>query len=44
MAHAAPTNADSVVPPITDQGCANGLEGNAKTRTALAPMGATSHG
>ena len=41
-AHAMPTSADNVFPPITDQGCASGLAGTAKTSTALAPKGATS--
>ena len=43
MAQAVPINADTVLPPTTDHGCAKGLEGTANTRTALAPMGAMSH-
>ena len=42
-AHAIPINAEIVLPPTTDQGWASGLAGTAKTRTALAPSGATSH-
>ncbi|MDT4834918.1 hypothetical protein FQZ97_685700 [compost metagenome] len=42
LALAMPTTADSVLPPITDQGCASGLAGTANTSTALAPSGAIS--
>ncbi len=38
---ATPTIAEIALPPITDHGCANGLEGNANTSTADAPSGAT---
>ncbi|MCY1381661.1 hypothetical protein D9M69_695950 [compost metagenome] len=43
LAQAMPTSVDSVLPPITDQGCASGLAGTANTSTAVAPIGATSH-
>lgn len=36
-----PTRAASVLPTIADQGCASGLFGTAKRRTAVAPKGAT---
>ena len=39
-----PTSADMMLPPTTDQGCANGLAGTAKISTAEAPIGATSNG
>jgi hypothetical protein len=42
LAAAMPTTADSVLPPMTDQGCASGLAGTANTSTALAPSGAIS--
>ena len=34
--------AETTLPPIVDQGCASGLFGTAKTRTADAPIGGTS--
>src|SRR5690242_16349566 len=37
-----PTSADMELPPMIDQGCANGLAGTAKRSTAEAPIGATS--
>src|SRR6185436_4297684 len=39
-----PTRAEREFPPMTDHGCASGLEGAPNTRTALAPIGATNHG
>ncbi len=44
ITQAMPISADTVLPPMTDHGCASGLDGTANTSTALAPMGATSHG
>src|SRR5690348_12268393 len=41
--HRTATNADSVLPPTTDHGCASGLAGNVNTSTALAPSGAINH-
>lgn len=41
---ATPTAAEIALPPITDHGCANGLEGTANTSTADAPSGATIDG
>ncbi len=43
-AMAMPVNADSVLPPMIDQGWASGLAGTAKSSTAEAPRGATSKG
>ncbi len=37
-----PTTVDRVLPTMTDQGCASGLEGTANAGTALAPIGAIS--
>lgn len=42
FATATPTSADNIFPPMTGQGCANGLAGTANTSTAEAPIGATS--
>src|SRR6185312_122310 len=39
-----PIRAVTVLPPTTAHGWARGLAGTAKTRTALAPTGATSQG
>jgi hypothetical protein len=42
-AQATPTSAENMLPATTGQGWASGLAGSAKTSTALAPSGATSH-
>src|SRR5689334_6496323 len=39
-----PVKAESVLPPMIDQGCASGLAGTANSSTAEAPIGATSSG
>jgi hypothetical protein len=39
-----PVTADTTFPPRMDQGCASGLEGTAKSRTAEAPIGAIKTG
>ena len=43
-AQVTPMAAATVFPPSTDQGCASGLAGAAKSRTADAPIGAISSG
>ena len=44
LVQATPTNAATVLPPTTAQGCAKGLAGRPNTSTALAPSGAASQG
>ena len=43
-AQVTPTAAAIRLPPIIDQGCANGLAGTANNKTAEAPMGAIKNG
>ena len=44
VAHATPIIAETILPPMIDQGCARGLAGTANSSTAEAPIGATSRG
>src|SRR3984957_7662702 len=44
VAHATPITADTILPPMIDQGWASGLAGTANSSTAEAPLGATSSG
>ena len=44
VAHPTPMTADTILPPMIDQGWASGLAGTANNNTADAPIGATSSG
>ena len=43
LAQVMPAKAETVLPPTIAHGCAMGLAGAANSKTALAPIGATSH-